>query len=69
MNTNEITAENSWLYDLFAAIPPIPDGLAEAQRELRPHSLIPSRRFWQLIATAPGVNAWGYAYEGGQFNL
>jgi hypothetical protein len=39
-----------------------------AQDEHRAHSLIDSRRFWQPVATAPGVVAWGYAYEGGQFN-
>jgi hypothetical protein len=40
-----------------------------AQAEHRPHSLIASRRFWQCVAVVPGVcQAWGYAYEGGNFN-
>lgn len=43
------------------------DPLDIAQQEHRPHSLIASRRFWQQVATAPGVVAWGYAYEGGHF--
>lgn len=42
--------------------------LNEAQSSHRPHSLIGSRRFWQQVASAPGVVAWGYAYEGGEFN-
>lgn len=43
--------------------------LTEAQAAHRPHSLIASQRTWQLQATIPGVcQAWGYAYENGQFN-
>jgi hypothetical protein len=44
------------------------DALDEAQRLHRPHSLIGSHRFWQQVASAPGVVAWGYAYEGGEFH-
>ena len=45
------------------------NALESAQREHRSHSLIGSQRTWQLQATVPGVcQAWGYAYENGQFN-
>ena len=41
--------------------------LQVAQSERRPHSLIASRRFWQLLASSAGIEAWSYAYEGGHF--
>lgn len=41
--------------------------LSNAQHLLRPHSLIESQRTWQAVASAPGVVAWGYAYENGKF--
>jgi hypothetical protein len=44
------------------------DLIAAARRDHIPHSLIRSQRFWQKIASAGGVAAWGYAYEGGEFN-
>lgn len=44
------------------------DALDEARADHRPHSLIATRRFWQPVAAAPGVVAWGYAFEGGQFS-
>lgn len=48
---------------------PAVDPLAEAQTQHRAHSLIASQRTWQLQATIPGVcQAWGYAYENGNFN-
>lgn len=50
-------------------VSPAADPLAEAQAAHRPHSLIASQRTWQLQATIPGVcQAWGYAYENGEFN-
>ena len=44
------------------------DPLKVAQSEHRPHSLIASRRFWQKLGSVHGVQAWGYAYDGGKFN-
>jgi hypothetical protein len=44
------------------------DLIAEARRNHTPHSLIKTQRFWQKVASAGGVAAWGYAYANGEFN-
>jgi hypothetical protein len=63
MTVENIDAGELWEFGFVSS-----DALNEAQRLHRPHSLMGSKRFWQQIGSTHGVCAWGYAYEGGEFN-